>query len=126
MSFKDLEDEIQRWADLERFAQERQAEITRRKDFQRAKAKRGPVTIPERPARQWKQVTLMLSPVKPVPLSEWPGTAGEWAVQRIEKTYPVDAMSTTVAELEAIKLAKADGYLWHATLSVIATESKEI
>lgn len=121
-----MEDEIQRWVDLERFAQERQAEITRRKDFQRAKAKRGHTSKPERPPRQWKTVTLMVSPVKPVPLSQWQGTPGEWAVQRLEKSYPVDAMSTAVAELEAIKLAKADGYLWHATLSVTATESKEV
>lgn len=114
MDTKQVQEEIQRWADLERFAQDRQAEI---------KAKR-PAYRPERPTKQVKMVTLLVSPAKPVPLHEWPGTPSEWANQRLEVQYPVDEMSSTVAELAAIKIAKADGYLWHATLSITEQGNK--
>lgn len=119
MSMNDLEAEMSRWLELEQLAQAHQQQIQAQKEARQPKVKRAPLYRPERPAKCIKVVTLLLSPAKPVPLSEWKGSMSDWATQRVEREYEVDSLAVLTAEFEAIKLARKDGYLWHATLGTV-------
>jgi hypothetical protein len=125
MSFKDLEAEIARWAELERFAAQRQAEVRARKEYKRLKNKRlalrGPAYRPERLPRYKKAVTLLVTPRVPLPAHRF-RTRNEWADQSTTIVYEIEVLASVEAELQAIKMATACGYVWLKTLSVVELE----
>lgn len=116
MSYKDLEAEIRAWANLEQhakdqkeLAQERKREQKRlkREAKQKAPLTPKPVLYVEKPVTYNKLVVIEV----------------RTAVERVwgdlkQVGYHVVAMSDTDAELQAIKLAKADGYVWANTISI--------
>lgn len=116
MSYKDLEAEIKAWANLEQHAKEqkvlaeekkRQAKRDKRAAKLTAPLTAKPVTEVQKPVTYRKYVLLELRDQ----------TDRVWG-DLIRAGYTVDAMSDTDAELQAIKLAKDDGYAWAATVSI--------
>lgn len=116
MSYKDLEAEIRAWANLEQHAKQqrelaqeskREQKRQKREAKQRAPLTPKPVVNVEKPVTYHKYVLLEVRDQ----------TDRVWG-DLIRAGYTVDAMSDTDAELQAIKLAKDDGYAWAATLSI--------
>lgn len=123
MSYKDLEAEIKAWANLEAYAkqQKEDKEEQRRQDkrdkrTKKAKAKgvlipRSPAPKLDKPVRVYKDITLE---VREIQHRKW----GD-----IEKvTYTVETMSDTVAEVEAIKQARADGFSFDRVIKIVTRE----
>lgn len=112
MSFKDLEAEIRAWANLEAYAhkkkedaQEAKRQAKRDKRLKKLGKHKGPL-IPKKPAligvlltNTYKRITIECRPIK----------HRTWGEPE-ELTYEVCTMSDTVAEVEAIKQARDDGY----------------
>jgi len=119
MSYQDLEDELSSWLALETLAKELQASVKATKEFRVEKMRRGPMHRPDAPVKRLKVVTMLVETIRRIPLSEWTGTTADWLSQLSTRRYSIDTISALTAELEAIKQAKADGYLWHETLSIV-------
>ena len=116
MSYKDLEAEIRSWANIEQHAKQQKelAQERKRQDKRDKRAAKGKAPLTAKP------VTEVQEPVtyrKYVLLELRDQTDRVWG-DLIRAGYTVDAMSDTDAELQAIKLAKEDGYAWAATLSI--------
>jgi hypothetical protein len=122
MSYKDLEAEIKAWANLEAYAkkQKEDTEEARRKAKRdkRAKKQGKGVLVAKRPAptlakpiKTFKDVTLE---VRPIHHRKW----GD--IEQV--TYTVETMSDTVAEVEAIKQARLDGYSFDCVVTIKTTE----
>lgn len=126
MSYKDLEAEITRWADLEHFAREQQAAVRQRKQFKKEQAKRdarlGKRARPDAPVKHVKHVTLLVEPRVPAPLHMF-RCAAHWADQSTTVVYTVDQLSRVSAELEAIQMATSMNWVWLKTLSVVSSEA---
>lgn len=123
MSYKDLEAEIRAWANLEAYAkkQKEDKEEQRRQDkrdkrSKKAKAK-GVLTpkpaTPElvKPLKVFKEVVLE---VRPIHHRKWGDIE--------QRVYVVETMSDTVAEVEAIKQARQDGYSFDRVVNIKTTE----
>lgn len=120
MSYKDLEAEIKAWANLEAYAhqQKLEAEEAKRQAKRDKRNKKlgkhkGPL-IPkspapklERPVKTFKRITIE---VRPIQHRKWGDVE--------EVTYEVETLSDTVAELEAIKQARADGYSFDKVVTI--------
>lgn len=129
MSFKDLEEEIKAWADLEAYAKAHKeaSEELRRANKRHKKA--------HKDALKAGKVKGLLVPKKPAPTLERPHrthkrvtlevrhTAHRKHGELIEVTYPVSAQTDTLAEVEAIRLAAQDGFTY-VGLVCIVTEDK--
>lgn len=116
MSYKDLEAEIKAWANLEQHAknQKEQAQESKReqKRLKREAKQKAPLT-PKPVVHVEKPVTYR----KYVLLEYRDQNDRVWGDLK-RAGYTVDAMSDTDAELQAIKLAKEDGYAWDSTVSI--------
>ena len=116
MSYKDLEAEIRAWANLEQHAKQqkelaqeskREQKRQKREAKQRAPLTPKPVVNVEKPVTYHKYVLLEVRDQ----------TDRVWG--ELKRTgYAVDAMSDTDAELQAIKLAKSEGFVWDSTVSI--------
>lgn len=123
MSYKDLEAEIKAWANLEAYAkkQKEDTEEARRqakRDKRSKKAKAKGVLSPKpatpelvKPLKVFKEVVLE---VRPIHHRKW----GD--VEQV--TYTVETMSDTLAEVEAIKQARQDGYSFDRVVNIKTTE----
>ena len=110
MSFKDLEAEIRAWANLEAYAHKmkedaQEAKRQAKRDKRARKLQKGPL-IPKQPAprlekplKTYKRITIECREIK----------HRTWGEPE-EMTYEVCTISDAVAEVEAIKQARADGY----------------
>lgn len=107
MSFKDLELEIAQWVEAGLYQAKMKREAEARKEYERNKRKRPPLYIPDRAPRYDTIVKLNVRRA-----SE--GNTGDL----LTVSYTVDTISETQAEIEAKKLAKADGYMWRGTVSI--------
>jgi hypothetical protein len=124
MSYKDLEAEIKAWANLEKYAhqQKEQAEEARRQAKRDKRNKKlgkhkGPL-IPkqpapklERPTKTYKRITLECRQIQ----------HRKWG-EPVELTYEVQTMSDAVAEVEAIKQAREDGYSFDSVVNITTFE----
>ena len=116
MSYKDLEAEIRAWANLEKHAKEqkesaqenrREQKRLKREAKQKAPLTPKPVVYIEKPVTYRKLVVIEVR------------SAIERVWGDLQKVgYHVEAMSDTDAELQAIKLARAEGYVWVNTVSI--------
>lgn len=123
MSYKDLEAEIKAWANLEAYAKQQKldAEEARRQAKRDKRAKKGKtkgVLVPRSPAPQldkpirvYKDITLE---VRAIHHRKWGDIE--------HKVYTVETMSDTVAEVESIKQARADGYSFDRVVLIITRE----
>lgn len=119
MSFHDLETAVAGF--LAEQARTAQGEATRnkRKVFRRERSKRGPAPQPLATVTLFKRVVLLVRPSRPVPLAEWSGSTADWARQESQVEYQVPTISGLIAEIEARKLAKANGWLWQKTVAIL-------
>lgn len=116
MSYKDLEAEIRAWANLEQHAKEQKV-LAEEKKRQAKRDKRAAKLTAPLTAKPATEVQKPVTYRKYVLLELRDQTDRVWG-DLIRAGYTVDAMSDTDAELQAIKLAKEDGYAWAATLSI--------
>lgn len=121
MSFKDLEAEIKAWANLEAYAkQQKEDAVESRRQAKREKrakkAKKGTLTpkpsvLIAKPIKTFKDITLE---VRPIQHRQW----GD--IEQV--TYTVETMSDTVAEVEAIKQARLDGFSFDRVVKIETRE----
>lgn len=122
MSYKDLEAEIKAWANLEAYAkqQKEDKEEQRRQDKRDKRAKkakkgtlipRSPAPKLDKPVRVYKDITLE---VREIQHRKW----GD--IEQL--TYTVETMSDTVAEVEAIKQARQDGFSFDRVVKIMTRE----
>lgn len=109
MSYKDLEAEIARWANLEAFAAQQKAETEAHKAYLKRKAK-WPVKHRPEPVCFQIEVTLNVRQKDEAGLGEL-----------TEAIYVVTTLSEVEAELQAKAQAKAAGFVWRGT---VATKRK--
>ena len=111
MSFKDLESSISKALQEYREAEEKKAgkiaqKVARREERLR-KESRPPLYRPDAPQRYIVKVVINARM-----------KIGDTLGELVELEYLIPTLSTTVAELEAIKLAKDGGFVWRGTVSV--------
>lgn len=111
MSFKDLEQSIAKaLSDFKRaemaVEEKREAKRARREDRIR-RASRPPLYIPDAPQKYIIKVVIGARQ-----------QVGDALGPLVELEYLIPTLSTTVAELEAIKLARDSGFVWRGTVSV--------
>lgn len=122
MSYKDLEAEIRAWAQLEAYAHQQkvdaqEAKRQHKRDKRANKLKPGPLTPKppkpelERPLKTYKVVTIECRPIN----------HRKWGEPE-QLTYEVRTMSDAVAEVEAIKQARADGYSFDKVVTIKTIE----
>lgn len=120
MSFKDLEAEIRAWAQLEAYASKqkedaKEAKRQAKRDKRNAKQKQTGKLVPkkpahvERPMHHFKRVTLE---VREIRNRHWGDIE--------EITFEVETISSTVAELEAIRQARLQGYSFEAVVCIVS------
>jgi len=111
MSYKDLEKEISGWIEAEKATLLRKVEAkaykAMRKSFSKAKAERPPMFRPDRPVKFTKVVVLNVRYIRGADMGKL-----------VQREYSVETLSETVAELEAIRLAKEAGYIWRGTVEI--------
>jgi hypothetical protein len=129
MSFKDLEAEIKAWADLEAYAkahkeasQELKRQGKRQKRAYKQAVRAGKVPGPLVPKKAAVKPELAPRVSKRVTM-EVRHTAHRVHGDIMEVTYPVEAQTDTLAEVEAIRLAAKDGYTY-VSLVCIVTDTK--
>lgn len=124
MSYKDLEAEIKAWANLEKYAHQQKldAEEAKRQAKRDKRAKKlgkhkGPLVpkLPapklERPTKTYKRITIECRPIH----------HRKWGEPE-ELTYEVQTLSDAVAEVEAIKQARQDGYSFDKVVHISTIE----
>lgn len=111
MSFKDLESSISKALQEYREAEERKAGKIEQKAARREerirKESRPPLYRPDAPQRYIVKVVINARM-----------KVGDTLGELVELVYLIPTLSTTVAELESIKLAKDAGFVWRGTVSV--------
>ena len=123
MSYKDLEAEIKAWANLEAYAkkQKEDAEESRRqakRDKRSKKEKAKGVLVAKRPT---PELVKPLKVLKDITLEVRPIHHRKWGdIEQV--TYTVETMSDTIAEVEAIKQARQDGYSFDRVVSITTKE----
>lgn len=118
MSYKDLEEQIRAWAELETFAHNQKVEAQKAKriaKLAREKKKgRPPMFIPDRPVRYEIEVILNVRRVEE-------GMSGDL----LEVAFTVPTISADEAEIQAKQQAKLAGFIWRGTVAVERKEGKK-